>query len=270
MQASIYAIPARSSLSASAHPLALWYVSDRRIRTQAAARHAARIAEWATNGRGLDTEPDEHALFTALHISAYRVTRCHRDTRSPLPERDEWSRRWRDIRECIVKKNLGLVYTMLNRTRSCDPDEDDRLSEAMLGLARAVDRFNPWKGYRFSTYACNAILRSLLRRGKRQRQYRALFPVQHDVGLEGPSELPDSQAALYAERLSRAMSANLAKLTELEATIIAERFPRNREDRLTLQRLADGLGLCKERVRQIQDLALRKLRVILQDDPILQ
>jgi len=159
---------------------------------------------------------------------------------------------------------------MLGRIRSCDEDEDDRLSEAMYGLARAVERFNPWRGYRFSTYACNAIFRSLVRRGKRHRQYRALFPVQHDVRLERPSELPDSQAALYAERLSRAMSANLARLTELEATIIAERFPRDREDRLTLQKIADGLGLCKERVRQIQDLALRKLRVILEDDPILQ
>jgi RNA polymerase sigma factor (sigma-70 family) len=270
MQASTHAVPGRSSLSVRARPRALWYVPDRRIRTQAAARHAARIAEWATTGRGLDTEPDEHALFTALHISAYWVTRCHRDTRSPLPEGDEWSRRWRDIRECIVRKNLGLVYTMLGRIHSCDEDEDDRLSEAMYGLARAVERFDPWKGYRFSTYACNAISRSLLRRGKRHRQYRALFPVQHDVCLEGPSELPDSQAALYVERLSRVMSANLAELTELEATIIAERFPRNREDRLTLQKIGVGLGLCKERVRQIQDVALRKLRVMLEDDPILQ
>lgn len=270
MQASTYAIPARSSRSASTRPLALWYVPDRRIRTQAAARHAARIAEWATTGRGLDTEPDEHALFTALHISAYRAARCDPGKATSAFERDEWSRRWRDIRECIVKKNLGLVHTMLGRIRSCDEDEDDRLSEAMYGLARAVERFDPWKGYRFSTYACNAISRSLLRHGNRHRQYRALFPVQHEARLERPSQSPDSQAALYAERLSRAMSENLAKLTELEATIIAERFPRNRENRLTLQRIADGLGLCKERVRQIQDVALRKLRVMLEDDPILQ
>jgi len=159
---------------------------------------------------------------------------------------------------------------MLGRIRSCDEDEDDRLSEAMYGLARAVERFNPWKGYHFSTYACNAILRSLLRRGKRQRQYRALFPVQHDVYLERPSQSPDSRTALYAERLKRAMSANLAELTELETKIIAERFPRDREDRLTLQRIASGVGLSKERVRQIQDVALAKLRGILEVDPILQ
>jgi RNA polymerase sigma factor (sigma-70 family) len=270
MQASTHATPSRSSLSLRAHPQALWYVPHRRIRTEAAAEYAAKIAEWAITGRGLDTEPDEHALFTALHTSAYRATRCHRDKCIPSLDHEEWSRRWRDIRECLVKRNLGLVYTMLGRISSYDPDEDDRLSEAMYAMARAVERFDPWKGYRFSTYACNAIVRTVVRRGRRQKQYRALFPVQHDVRLEGPSELPDSQTALYAERLNRAMSANLAELTELEARIIAERFPRDCEDRLTLQKIADGVGLSKERVRQIQDLALKKLRAILTLDPILE
>ena len=97
-----------------------------------------------------------------------------------------------------------------------------------------------------------------------------MFPVEHDVLLERPSRLPDSHTELCAERLNRAMSANLAELTELEARIIAERFPRDREARLTLQRVADGVGLSKERVRQIQDLALEKLRLILEVDPVLQ
>ena len=232
---------------------------DRRIRTQAAAQHAARIAEWAATGRGLDAEPDEFALFTALHTCAYRAARCDPGKRVSAIEREEWSRRWRDIRECIVKKNLGLVYTMLGRISSCDPDEDDRLSEAMYGLARAVERFNPWKGYRFSTYACNAIFRGA--GASRQDDRGGTVPCSRSSTmscLERPSELPDSQAALYAERLNRAMSANLAELTELEARIIAERFPRDREDRLTLQKIAVGVGLSKERVRQIQDLALEK------------
>jgi len=270
MRASTPATPGRSSLPVGPGLRTPWYAPDRRIRTEAAARNAAELAEWAATEAGLAAEPDEFALFTALHTCAYRATRCGRDKRIPLLEREEWFKRWRNIRECIVKKNLGLVYTMLNRSRSCDPDEDDRLSDAMFGLARAVERFNPWKGYRFSTYACNAILRVLVHRGARQRRYRALFPVQHDVSLERPSQSPDSRTALYAERLTRVMSANLAELTELETRIIAERFPRDREDRLTLQKIADGMGLSKERIRQIQDLSLRKLRVILEGDPILQ
>jgi RNA polymerase sigma factor (sigma-70 family) len=264
------ATPGKSALSAGPDPSTPWYAPDRRIRTQAAARNAAELAKWATTGHGLEAEPDEFALFTSLHVCAYRAARCDSGKSVSAIEREEWSRRWRDIRECIVKRNLGLVYAMLGRIRSCDPDEDDRLSEAMFGLARAVDRFNPWKGYRFSTYACSAIIQAVVRRGKRQRRYRGLFPVQHEVSLERPSELPDFHTAQYAERLTRAMSANLADLTELETRIIAERFPREREPRLTLQKVADGVGLSKERVRQIQDVALEKLRVILRLDPILQ
>ena len=270
MRAGVHATPGRSSLSVEAGSRALWYVPDRRIRTQAAAQHATKIAEWASTGGGAAAEPDEFTLFIALHICAYRSARCDSDQAIAAIEREEWSRRWRDIRECIVQKNMGLVYLMLGRVRSCDPDEDDRLSEAMFGLARAVERFNPWKGYRFSTYACNAIVRSLVRRDRRQRRYRDFFPIQRDLLIERPLQLGDSRAELYAERLNRAMSANLAELTELETRIIAERFPQNRKDRLTLQKVADGVGLSKERIRQIQTLALEKLRLILEIDPVLQ
>jgi RNA polymerase primary sigma factor len=270
MRANTHAAPGRSSLSVGPRPRTPWYAPDRRIRTQAAAQNAAKLAKWATTGHDLEPEPDEVALFTCLHVCAYRAARCDPGQSVSGAEREEWSRRWRDIRECIVKKNLGLVYTMLSRTRSCDPDEDDRLSEAMLGLARAIDRFNPWKGYRFSTYACNAIVRALMRRGKRQRQYRDFFPVHHDVALERPSQLPDFHTELYVERLNRAISANLAELTALETRIIAERFPRECQARMTLQSVADGVGLSKERVRQIQELALEKLRLVLTLDPILQ
>lgn len=264
------AAPRRSSLPAGPGPRKPWYAPDKRIRTPAAARQAARIATWAVTGRGLDSEPDEITLFMALHVCAYRATRCA--PADPVAEiaREEWIRRWRDLRECIVRKNLGLVYTMLNRFRSCHSDEDDQLSEAMFGLACAAARFNPWKGYRFSTYACNAILRMLLRRSRRQSRYRGLFPVQHDVCIERPSRPPDHRSELYVERLNRTMKANLAGLTVLEMRIITERFPTECEVRLTLQKVADGVGLSKERVRQIEATALQKLRGVLTLDPILK
>jgi RNA polymerase sigma factor (sigma-70 family) len=247
-----------------------WYVPDRRIRTQAAAGRAAEIAQWATNGRGLDAELDEHALFTALHTCAFRAARCDRDKRVVIAEREEWSGRWRDIRECIVKRNLGLAYSMLSRIRSPDPDQDDRVSEAMYGLVRAVERFNPWKGYRFSTYACNVIVRALMRRSKHESRYRGLFPVQHDTGLEHPSQPPDLRVGLWAERLNRAVEANSAELTDIETRVLAHRFPLRGGRCLTFQKIGHAVGLSKERVRQIQNVALKKLRTILEVDPILQ
>ena len=151
----------KSSISEGATYFGLWYVPDKRIRSQSATRRAAEIAAWTTTGRASGVVPDEHALFTALHTCAFQASRCAEGENGAVVERDTWSGRWRGIREYIVEKNLGLIYSMFRRFNSPGQDEDDRLSEAMYGLCRAVERFNPWKGYRFSTYACNAIARSL-------------------------------------------------------------------------------------------------------------
>jgi RNA polymerase primary sigma factor len=159
---------------------------------------------------------------------------------------------------------------MIARFGSRNVDEDDMLSDALFALARAVDRFNPWRGYRFSTYACNVIARALMRRGKQESSYRKRFPVQHDVSFERPDRAPDDQTDLYVERLHRALEQNLGELTELESRILSQRFPAQREDRLTFQEIGDAIGLSKERVRQIQNIALGKLRGALDEDPALQ
>ena len=258
-----------TGLSAVVDPEQLWFVPDPKLRTKAAAEDAIRIADWILAGKE-GTEPDEQELFVALHTGAHRAGR--REGRRPVTqeERMEWARRWQRIREHIVEKNMGLVYSMIARFGSRNLDEDDMISDALFALARAVDRFNPWRGYRFSTYACNVIARALMRRGKQESNYRKRFPVQHDVSFERPEKSPDDQTELYVERLHRALQHNLGELTELESRILAQRFPNQREDRLTFQEIGDAIGLSKERVRQIQNIALGKLREALSEDPALQ
>jgi RNA polymerase primary sigma factor len=159
---------------------------------------------------------------------------------------------------------------MIGRFGSRQLDEDDMLSEAMYALTRAVDRFNPWRGFKFSTYACNVIARAIMRRGKQESNYRRLFPVQHDVLFEGSSGTPDAGRELYVERLHGVLEQNLGELTDLETTILSHRFLGDRESRLTFQEIGEEVGLSKERVRQIQNVALNKLRVVLDSDPVLQ
>jgi RNA polymerase sigma factor (sigma-70 family) len=251
-------------------PEQLWYVPDRRLRTDAAARDAVALDEWLYGEREAGEEPSEQKLFAVLHTCAYRAVGRPRRNTIPGKERNEWARRWQRIREYIVEKNLGLVYSMISRFGSRKVDEDDLLSDAMLGLTRAVDRFNPWRGYRFSTYACNVIARAMMRRGKRERHYRQLFPVQFDVSYEKPESPPDHQTELYVERLGRALDCNLGELTELESRILSKRFPNDVDNRLTFQEIGETVGLSKERVRQIQNVALRKLRCVLDEDPVLR
>ncbi len=244
----------------------LWYVPNWRIRTPKAADEAKAVADWIASGRTEGAEPDEQALFVAMHTAAFRATRP--DLRRP--KRNEWVRRWSAIREYLVERNLGLVYSMIGRFTSSNVDEDDLLSDAMFGLTRAVDRFDPWRGFRFSTYACNVIARALMRRGRQESNYRRVFPVQHDIMLERPERMPDSQTALYVERVKRAISENLADLSELESRILSQRFPNDQDSRLTFKEIGDAIGLSKERVRQIQNIALNKLREVLDEDAVLK
>jgi RNA polymerase sigma factor (sigma-70 family) len=234
------------------------------------AKQAATVAEWVTTGRGLPETPDEQVLFKALRTCA-RLAGCESVRRlSEAAHNPTWEKRWQAVRSYLVENNMGLAYSVVHRVGSRKVNEDDLLSDALLGLTRAVDQFNPWKGYRFSTYACTVIARDLMRRCKRETAYRKLFPVQHEATLERPSGRPDVGTELYVERLQRALGDNSCNLTDLETRILAQRFPEDPESRQTFLEIGATVGLSKERVRQIQNIALQKLRRVLTDDPVLQ
>lgn len=254
---------------ATVDPEQLWYAPDRRLRTPRASQEAQTLARWITTGQGLDREPNEQELFIGLHTCAYRAARPNRGRTIPRAERTRWARRWQIIREYIVEQNLGLVYSMISKFNFQNLDDDDLLSDGLFSLTRAVDRFNPWKGFRFSTYACNVIARALMRRGKQTSHYRRVFPVQHDAEFEQPTRMPDTQTELYVERLNRALDENLGELTDIESRILAERFLIHDRPRMTFREIGDEVGLSKERVRQIQNIALDKLRTVLDEDPVL-
>jgi RNA polymerase primary sigma factor len=234
------------------------------------ARQAAAVAGWVVNGTGLKQDADEQVLFKALRTCARLAGRGNTRQLSEPPRSVLWEERWQAVRSYIVEKNMGLAYSVVHRVGSRKVNEDDLLSDALLGLTRAVDQFNPWKGYRFSTYACTVIARDLMRRCKRETSYRKLFPVQHEVTLERPPAKPDTGTELYVERLQRVLDGNTGNLTELESRILSQRFPEDPESRLTFLEIGATVGLSKERVRQIQNIALDKLRKVLDEDPVLQ
>jgi len=230
-------------------------------------------------GSGRVSVEDEVLLFKQLHYCGYRLSRLYKMAdREPTAKlrRDYslWVQRYHAIRTRLTEGNLGLVYDLIGRSRFDNLEREEMTSEGMMALLRAVDTFDPWRGYRFSTYACNAILRSFSRAALQDSKRRGKIVGTWDPEFE-ESDLPETrradQDALYAERLRRILRRDDADLTDVERSVLCRRFPTklNRE-RQTLEDIGRQMGVSKERVRQIQLSAIAKLRKAISEDVVLQ
>lgn len=225
------------------------------------------------------TGAQEKVLFHQFNYSRYRIWKLQQEiwattSRKPTPEEGadvlRWHRKAELIREQIANTNLALVLAMAKRTRMSEVDFADLVSEGNMALLRAVDKFDAGRGYKFSTYACRAILKAFSRQGMKLSKYRQRFPTDFDPKLERSNFLETKRATLEkdaAEEVKRIVLGNRAELTEVERTVIEHRFGLESgelDKPMTLEQVGQIIGVTKERVRQIQNKAMEKIRIELE------
>jgi RNA polymerase sigma factor (sigma-70 family) len=182
----------------------------------------------------------------------------------------EWHRRFEHFREYLTRTNLALVLAMAKRTRLGDVDFAEIVSEGNMALIRAVDKFNVDKGFKFSTYACRAILKAFSRTAQKHSRHRTRFPVEFEPDME-KSDWVDRKRDMVEEdcvdELKQIVDRNLADLSETEQTVLKRRFnwEQEAEHPLTLEEVGQIIGVTKERVRQIQNKAMAKIRKLMED-----
>ena len=109
-------------------------------------------------------------------------------------------------RELMIKSNLRLVVKIAADYNHCGLPILDLISEGNLGLMKAVDRFKPSRGVKFSTYACwwikQSIRRALANQGKTVRlpvhlvdKIQRLRRVSSALGNELGREPTDAELA---------------------------------------------------------------------------
>jgi RNA polymerase sigma factor (sigma-70 family) len=220
--------------------------------------------------------PEERLMFLRFNFSKRKLCLLQKLikreglTRQRAELFAEWHRRFEHFREYLVRTNLALVLAMAKRTRLGDVDFAEVVSEGNMALIRAVDKFNVDKGFKFSTYACRAILKAFSRTALKASKHRTRFPVEFEPDMEKSDWAEKKRDAVEEDcidELKAIVQRNLADLSPVEDTVIRRRFNWEQHDEspLTLEEVGQIIGVTKERVRQIQNKALAKIRGVLED-----
>lgn len=201
---------------------------------------------------------------------------------TPLSREEEGylSKQWltkKDInaRNKLVEANLKFVANIARNYKGLGLSYSDLIQEGNAGLFKAVDKFDPDKGYKFISYAVNWIRQSILEAlNKKNSLKSAELPNETcDDVIDDKKDLTINDISLddvYLdlsddERRREKDICDVAKflltgLTSREKYIVCQYNGINEKKPKTLEEIGNNLGITKERVRQINEKAMKKLR----------
>ena len=252
------------------------YMPDDRFRRTTLMAPVMAKTVHVTTGVALTTE-EEQTLFLQLNYARHRMGQIRRKLLRQSSWRKNialqllsWHTRQLEIRSQIVTANMGLVLAMAQRVEYPGVEFTDLISEGSMALLRATEKFDCARGIKFSTYACRAIFKGFSRVAKQSYRHRSRYPAQLDPMMEKDDYANTKREETrndWIDEVKTIFHKNLADLTGMEISVVKLRFSLDDEERkpLTLKQVGEMLGLTKERIRQIQNKALDKLRAVAQE-----
>jgi len=226
--------------------------------------HLARLCE-----AELLTAAEERDFFRRMNYYKFRAN-CLRARINPdapdaaiLDDLQRFVEAARVVRDRIVQANMRLVISVVKKFVTPQSSFDDLLSDGTMTMMNAVDKFDYDRGFRFSTYAYRSIARNAYRVvTDRQKEINRFNSGSEEHGFDVPEPALESTIdERNWDTLRDMLSKMLGSLDPREQRIIRDRYALgDHRDIRTFQSLADKLGVSKERVRQLEQRAVGKLR----------
>ena len=174
------------------------------------------------------------------------------------------------VKNRIIQANLRLVVSIAKRHLNGRATSDlfELVSDGNIALMRAVEKFDYARGFRFSTYASWAIMRSYARSVPDAYTQADRFRTGHDevLSLARDPRAAEPEIESPQAHIRSALATCLAELDDRERSIVEWHFGlAGGGPTKTLDEIGRKLGISKERVRQIEIRTLKKLRSSLGD-----
>jgi RNA polymerase sigma factor (sigma-70 family) len=167
------------------------------------------------------------------------------------------------VKELLISCNMRLVVSIAKRHSAQTDNFFELLSDGNVSLIRAVEKFDCFRGNKFSTYASWAIMKNYARSIPEEKHRRERYVTGHEEVFDvAPDTRTDEQECLAsAEQATHKVNRLLSLLDPREREIIRMRAGLDSgSEGMTLEKIGEKLGITKERVRQLNVRAMKKMR----------
>lgn len=228
------------------------------------------------------SKPQEQHLFRKMNFLKHKANQLRNELLLPdgridvaglrTPDLDEIEALQNEanrVKELLINCNMRLVVSIAKRHIAQSDNIFELISDGNISLIRAVEKFDYSRGNKFSTYASWAIMKNYARSIPEEKNRRERYVTGHEQVFEAaPDNRSDEHECIAAaQQASYKVNRMLEYLDPRERQIIRMRAGLDNDTGgMTLEKIGEELGITKERVRQLNVRAMKKLRSLAESE----